>query len=311
MRVGAQRRSFAFVVLVSLARRGDQDRLGLGTSRGGEMPYIRVGQENSSPIELHYEDYGSGQPVVLIHGYPLSSRAWDKQLPPLLSTGNRVITYDRRGFGQSGQPVSGYDYDTFAADLNTLMEELDLRDAVLVGHSMGTGEVTRYLGKYGSSRVAKAVLISPIPPYLLRADDNPDGLPGSMFDGFVQSAEADGPAWLKGFLDNFFNMDVLGGTLVSEAAYQANLNIAFSSSATATVACIPTWETDFRADLPKIDVPLLVIQGDADRILPFPNTGKRLPDLINCELVVIQGGPHAISWTHSDQVNQPLISFLK
>lgn len=276
------------------------------------MPYIRVGQENSSPIELHYEDHGSGQPVVLIHGYPLSSRAWDKQLPTLLDTGNRVISYDRRGFGQSSQPVSGYDYDTFAADLNTLMEELDLRNAVLVGHSMGTGEITRYLGKYGSSRVTKAVLISPIPPYLLRADDNPDGLPGSMFDGFIQSAEADGPAWLKGFLDNFFNLDVLGGTLVSEQAYQANWNVAVSASAIATVACIPTWETDFRADLPKIDVPLLVIQGDADRILPFPNTGKRLPDLIkDCELVVIQGGPHAIAWTHSDQVNQPLVSFLK
>src|ERR1700722_20001478 len=179
------------------------------------MPYIRVGQETSSPIELHYEDYGSGQPVVLIHGYPLSSRAWDKQLPPLLDTGNRVIMYDRRGFGQSSQPSSGYDYDTFAADLNTIMEELDLRNAVLVGHSMGTGEITRYLGKYGSNRVAKAVLISPIPPYLLQADDNPEGLPGAMFDGFVQSAEADGLAWLKGFLDNFFNMDVLGGKLVS------------------------------------------------------------------------------------------------
>jgi len=276
------------------------------------MPYIRVGQENSSPIELHYEDHGSGQPVVLIHGYPLSGRAWDKQLPALLDTGNRVIIYDRRGFGQSSQPVSGYDYDTFAADLNTLMEELDLRNAVLVGHSMGTGEVTRYLGKYGPSRVAKAVLISPIPPYLLQAADNPDGLPGSMFDGFIQTAEADGPAWLKGFLDNFFNLDVLGGTLVSEQAYQANWNIAVSASALATVACIPTWETDFRADLPKIDVPLLVIQGDADRILPFPNTGKRLPGLVkDCELVVIQGGPHAIAWTHSDQVNQPLISFLK
>ncbi len=276
------------------------------------MPYIRVGQENSSPIELHYEDHGSGMPVMLIHGYPLSGRAWDKQLTPLLNTGHRVITYDRRGFGQSSQPISGYDYDTFAADLNTLMEQLDLHDAVLVGHSMGTGEITRYLASYGSSRVTKAVLISPIPPFLLRTDDNPDGLPGSMFDGFIHSAEADGPAWLKGFLDNFYNMDVLRGSLVSEQAYQASWNSAVSSSAIATVACIPTWETDFRADLPKLDVPILVIQGDADRILPFPNTGKRLPDLIkDCELAVIDGGPHAISWTHSDQVNQLLASFIK
>jgi non-heme chloroperoxidase len=276
------------------------------------MPYIRVGQENSAPIDLYYEDHGSGPPVVLIHGYPLSGRAWDKQLPPLLSTGHRVITYDRRGFGKSSQPAGGYDYDTFASDLNAIMANLNLRDAMLVGHSMGTGEVTRYLGNYGSAQVTKAVLVSPIPPYLLRADDNPEGLPGSLFDGFVHTAEADGPAWMKGFLDNFYNMDVLGGTLVSQQAYQASWNIAASASAIATVACIPTWETDFRADLPKIDVPILVIQGDADRVLPFPNTGQRLPPLIrDCELVVVQGGPHAIAWTHTDQVNQPLISFLK
>ena len=276
------------------------------------MPYIRVGQENSAPIDLYYEDHGSGPPVVLIHGYPLSGRAWDKQLPPLLSTGHRVITYDRRGFGKSSQPAGGYDYDTFASDLNAIMQNLNLRDAMLVGHSMGTGEVTRYLGTYGSAQVTKAVLVSPIPPYLLRADDNPEGLPGSLFDGFVHPAEADGPAWMKGFLDNFYNMDVLGGTLVSQQAYQASWNIAASASAIATVACIPTWETDFRADLPKIDVPILVIQGDADRILPFPSTGQRLPPLISdSELVVIQGGPHAIAWTHADQVNQPLISFLK
>jgi pimeloyl-ACP methyl ester carboxylesterase len=276
------------------------------------MPYIRVGQENSAPIDLYYEDHGSGPPVVLIHGYPLSGRAWDKQLPPLLSTGYRVITYDRRGFGKSSQPAGGYDYDTFASDLNAVMTNLNLRDAVLVGHSMGTGEVTRYLGTYGSAQVTKAVLVSPIPPYLLRADDNPEGLPGSLFDGFVHTAEADGPAWMKGFLDNFYNMDVLGGTLVSQQAYQASWNIAASASAIATVACIPTWETDFRADLPKIDVPILVIQGDADRVLPFPSTGQRLPPLISdSELVVIQGGPHAIAWTHADQVNQPLISFLK
>jgi non-heme chloroperoxidase len=276
------------------------------------MPYIRVGQENSGPIELYYEDHGSGPPVVLIHGYPLSGRAWDKQLSALLGTGYRVITYDRRGFGKSSQPTSGYDYDTFAADLKTLIEALDLRNAMLVGHSMGTGEVTRYLGTYGSARVTKAGLISPIPPFLLKTDDNPEGLPSSIFDGFIRSAEADGPAWLKGFLDSFYNIDVLGGSLVSEQAYQASWNVAVGASATATVACIPAWETDFRADLPKIDIPILVLHGDADRVLPFPNTGKRLPALIkDCELVVIEGGPHAIAWTHSDQVNQALVSFLK
>jgi len=276
------------------------------------MPSMRVGTENSGAINLHYEDHGTGAPVVLIHGYPLSGRAWDKQVPMLLDAGRRVITYDRRGFGMSSQPSFGYNYDTFAADLNTLMEALDLRDTILIGHSMGTGEVTRYLGAYGSARVSKAVLISPIPPYLLQTDDNPEGLPASIFDGFMHAAAADQPAWMKGFLDNFYNMDVLGGTLVSDEAYRASWNIATAASAIATVACIPTWETDFRADLPRIDVPVLVIQGDADRILPFPNTGRRLPGLItDMELFAIEGGPHAIAWTHADQVNHALQDFLK
>ena len=275
------------------------------------MPYVNVGTENSGAIELYYEDHGSGPPVVLIHGYPLSGRAWDKQVPVLLDMGCRVITYDRRGFGKSSQPVTGYDYDIFAADLNALMEKLDLREAVIVGHSMGTGEVTRYLGTYGSGRVAKGVLISPIPPFLLHSDSNPEGLPASLFEGFIQSAKADTPAWMKGFLDNFYNMDVLGGTLVSDQAFQASFNLAVAASGTAAVACVPTWETDFRGDLPKIDVPMLVIQGDADRVLPFDKTGKRLPDLIkNVQLVVIEGGPHAIAWTHADQVNRALYQFL-
>jgi len=275
------------------------------------MPYINVGDENSGSIGLYYEDHGSGAPVVLIHGYPLSGRAWDKQVSVLLDAGRRVITYDRRGFGKSSQPTAGYDYDTFAADLDVLMDKLDLRDATLVGHSMGTGEVTRYLGTYGSNRVAKAVLVSPIPPFLLQADDNAEGLPASLFDGFMKEAKADVPAWMKGFLDNFYNIDVFGGTLVSDQAFQASWNIASGASAIAAVACIPTWETDFRQDLPKIDVPVLVVQGDADRILPFDKTGKRLPGLINdMELVVIDDGPHAIAWTHVMQVNKAILQFI-
>ena len=275
------------------------------------MPYIKVGQENSGSIELYYEDHGSGRPVVLIHGYPLSGRAWDRQIPALLQDGRRVITYDRRGFGKSSQPTTGYDYDTFANDLHVLMETLDLRDVTLVGHSMGTGEVTRYLGRFGSARVSKGVLVSPIPPFLLQANDDPDGLPGSMFDGFMHDARQDTPAWMKGFLDNFYNIDKFGGTLVSDEAYHSSLNLAMGASATAAVACIPTWETDFRADIPKMDVPILVIQGDDDRILPFPLTGQRLPDMIkDMQLVVIDGGPHAIAWTHSDQVNSALLKFM-
>ena len=276
------------------------------------MPTVTVGQENNAGIEIYYEDHGAGQPVVLIHGYPLSGRGWDKQVPALLDAGYRVITYDRRGFGKSSQPASGYDYDTFAADLHALMEHLDLRDAVLGGHSMGTGEVTRYLGRYGSARVATGVLVSPIPPYLLQAADNPDGVPQSLFDGFTQAARADTPAWMKGFLDNFYNMDTLRGTLVSEQAWQASWNLAVTASATAAVACIDTWTTDFRDDLPKIDVPILVIQGDADQVLPLDKTGKRLPGLIkDAHLVVVEGGPHAIPWTHAGQVNTALLDFLR
>jgi non-heme chloroperoxidase len=276
------------------------------------MPAVTVGRENSADTEIYYEDHGTGQPVVLIHGYPLSGRGWDKQVPVLLDAGYRVVTYDRRGFGKSSQPASGYDYDTFAADLNALLEHLDLRDTVLVGHSMGTGEVTRYLGRYGSARVAKGVLVAPIPPYLLQADDNPAGVPQSLFDGFAQAARADTPAWMKGFLDSFYNADTLRGTLVSDQAFQASWNLAVTASGTAAVACIGTWTTDFRDDLPGIDVPMLVIQGDADQVLPLDKTGKRLPDLIkDVQLVVVEGGPHAIPWTHADQVNTALLSFIR
>ena len=276
------------------------------------MPMVTVGQENGADIEIYYEDHGSGQPVVLIHGYPLSGRGWDKQVPALLDAGYRVITYDRRGFGKSSQPATGYDYDTFAADLSTLLERLDLRDAVLAGHSMGTGEVTRYLGRYGSARVAKGVLVAPIPPFLLQTPDNPDGIPQSVFDGFVQAAQADDPAWMKGFLDNFYNFDTLRGTLVSDQAWQASWNLAVTASATAAVACISTWATDFRGDLPEIDVPMLVIQGDQDRVLPLDKTGRRLPALIkDAQLIVVEGGPHAIPWTHAAQVNAALLNFIR
>jgi non-heme chloroperoxidase len=275
------------------------------------MPFVDVGAENSGAIELHYEDYGSGSPVILIHGYPLSSRAWDKQLPPLLAAGHRVITYDRRGAGSSSQPANGYDWNTFAADLAALINTLGLNGATLVGHSMGTGEVTRYLSTYGSLNVDRAVLIGPIPPFLSQAPDNPEGVPAQLFDGFRQSAATDTPAWMKGFLDNFYNIDQFGGNRVSDDAYKASFNVAVSMSAIAAYAEIATWQADFRADLSKIDVPMMVIQGDADRILPFEKTGKRLPGLVpDLELVVIAGGPHAIPWTHADEVNAALLHFL-
>ena len=275
------------------------------------MPYVTVGRENSAPIEIFYEDHGSGPPVVLIHGYPLDGRSWEKQEAALLAAGHRVITYDRRGFGRSSQPSTGYDYDTFATDLDVLLSTLDLRDIGLVGFSMGTGEVTRYLGRYGSERVSKAVLLAPIPPFFLHTDDNPEGVPQSLFDGFVTAARADRPAWMTGFLQTFYNYDVYAGTLVSEDRFRASWNTATAASAIAAVACVPTWLTDFRADLPKIDVPVLVMQGDQDRVLPPANTGNRLPGLIaDLKHLVVTGGPHAIVWTHADQVNAALLDFL-
>jgi non-heme chloroperoxidase len=275
------------------------------------MPQLKVGVENSADIEIHYEDHGTGRPIVLIHGYPLDGNSWERQERALLAQGYRVITYDRRGFGRSSQPTIGYDYDTFAADLNTLLEHLDLREIVLGGFSMGTGEVTRYLGKYGSSRVRKAALFGVIPPYLLKTADNPEGVDKSVFEGIKAAIVADRYAYFQEFFNNFYNVDVLGGTRISDRAVQASFNIAVGASPYATYACVDTWLTDFRQDLPKIDVPTLVVHGTADRILPFEVTAKRLPDLIkNMRLVPVEGGPHNIGWTFPDEVNTALLEFL-
>jgi non-heme chloroperoxidase len=275
------------------------------------VPFVTVGQQNSADIDIYYEDHGDGRPVILIHGYPLNGRSWEKQHRVLLDAGYRVIAYDRRGFGNSSQPTVGYDYDTFAADLNALIEHLDLSDVALVGFSMGTGEVTRYLGTYGSARASKAALLGAIPPFLLKTDDNPEGVDQSVFDGIRAAVVADRPAYFKAFLDNFYNVDVLGGTRISEQAWQASFNVAVAASPFAADACVPTWLTDFRADLPKIDVPTLLVHGDADRILPFEATAKRLPGLISdLKLVVVEGGPHNIAWTHPEIVNKELLDFL-
>ena len=275
------------------------------------MSKVTVGQENGADIEIYYEDHGSGQPVVLIHGYPLNGHSWEKQERVLLQGGYRVITYDRRGFGASSQPTIGYDYDTFTADLNTLLDHLQLTDVVLCGFSMGTGEVTRYLGTYGSARVRKAVLMGAIPPFLLKTADNPEGVDQVVFDGIKDAVVADRPAYFKNFLDNFYNVDVLGGTRISDQAWQNSFNVAVAASAFAAYACVDTWLTDFRADLPKFDVPTLLIHGDADRILPYPATAARLPGLIkDLKVVTVEGGPHNIAWTHSDIVNPALLDFL-
>jgi non-heme chloroperoxidase len=275
------------------------------------MPLIQVGKENSGNIDLYYEDHGTGKPVVLIHGWPLSSSAWEKQVPVLLETGHRVIMYDRRGFGQSSKPISGYDYNTLAEDLHKLITKLELRDVTLVGFSMGGGEVARYLGKYGKESVARAVFLAAIPPFLLKTADNPEGVEGALFDGIKKSIVEDRPAFLTQFLNNFYNVDALDGHRVSEQVVQLSWNIAAGASPKGTLECVSAWLTDFRNDLKRIDIPTLVIHGDEDRILPLSATGKRTAAMIKgAKLVVIKGGPHGLTWTHAEQVNNELLTFM-
>ena len=276
------------------------------------MPYINVGKENSSPIEIHYDDVGTGRPIVLIHGFPLSGRSWEKQIPPLLNAGFRVVTYDRRGFGNSSQPSVGYDYDTFASDLNRLLTELDLQDVVLCGFSMGGGEVARYLGTYGADRVRAAVFMSSIPPFLLKTPETPNGFDRSVFDDLQAAIAADRFAYLTAFYNDFYNVDVLLGTRVSEEAVRDSWNVAAGASPIATWACPPTWRTDFREDLRKIDVPTLVVHGSADRILPIEATGARTHEIVkDSQYVVIDDAPHGCLWTHANEVNRALLDFIR
>ena len=275
------------------------------------MPYIPVGKENSGDIELYYEDHGSGQPVVLIHGYPLSGASWEKQVAALLAAGYRVITYDRRGFGKSSQPAAGYNYDTLAEDLHKLVLQLKLSDFALAGFSMGCGEVARYLGKYGSKGVRQAIFISGVPPFLLKTPDNPEGVDGSVFEGIEKAVTADRYAFFSGFFKDFYNTELLLGKRVSEQTIQANWQVAAGASAIACLACVAAWHEDFRKDLTHVDIPTLVIQGDADRILPISATGIRTAKSVRgSRLAVVKDGPHGITCTHADEVNRELVNFL-
>jgi len=276
------------------------------------MPHVTVGTENDNDIKIYYEDHGSGMPVVLIHGYPLNSDSWERQEPELLSAGYRVIRYDRRGFGNSSRPTIGFDYDTFAADLNALLDHLRLDDVVLAGFSMGTGEVTRYLGTYGSARVSRAVLFGAIPPFVLKTDDNPEGVDGAVFDGIKAAIVKDRYAYFKDFFDNFYNVDKLAPERIGEQALQASFNVDAGASPHASYACVDTWLTDFRDDLPKIDVPTLVLHGTEDRILPYEATAARLPELIDeVKVIPVEEGPHNIGWTHPEVVNPLLLAFVE
>jgi non-heme chloroperoxidase len=278
------------------------------------MPFVKVGTENSADIEIHYNDHGAGRPIVLIHGYPLNGNSWERQERVLLAEGYRCISYDRRGFGRSSQPTTGSDYDTFAGDLKALLDHLALdQDVVLIGFSMGTGEVTRFLGTYGSAGVSKVAMLGVIPPFLLQTDDNPKGVPANVFEGIKEAIVADRYAYFDDFFANFYNTDALAPDRISDAALRASFQVAAGASPYASYACVDTWLTDFRDDLPKIDVPTLIVHGTADRILPFEATAGRLRDenlIADLSVIEIPDGPHNIGWTHPDEVNAALLDFL-
>ncbi|WP_449373571.1 alpha/beta fold hydrolase [Arthrobacter psychrolactophilus] len=278
------------------------------------MAYITVGTENSTSIDLYYEDQGAGQPVVLIHGYPLNGHSWERQTRELLAAGYRVITYDRRGFGQSSKVGSGYDYDTFAADLNTVLETLDLSDVILVGFSMGTGELARYVGKYGHARVAKLAFLASLEPFLVAADDNPEGVPAEVFAGISAAAKGDRFAWYTDFFSNFYNLDENLGSRISQEAVTASWNTAVSSAPVAAYAVVPAWIEDFREDVAAVRAsgkPSLILHGTKDNILPIDATARRFTKALpEADYVEIEGAPHGLLWTHAEEVNEALLAFV-
>ena len=276
------------------------------------MPYVTVGRENTGDIGIYYEDHGAGTPVVLVHGYLADGRSWEKQEAALLAAGYRIISYDRRGSGFSSRPAAGYDYDTLAADLNVLLEELDVRDAVLAGCCSGTGEVARYLGTYGQRRVRAAALLAPLPPFLPRSAANPDGADRGVLDDLLVELTTDRPAAVKTYLDRYYNLDLLGGSRVSDQAWQNSFHAAIRVCAAAALGCAAAWREDFRADVARITVPVLILQGAQDRVMPLAATGNRLAILLaDARLVVVPEGPHAIIWTHAAEVNRALLGFLR
>lgn len=277
------------------------------------MAYITVGTENSADIDIYYTDHGPGQPVVLSHGYPLNGESWGKQQAALLDAGYRVIAYDRRGFGASSKTASGYDVDTFAGDLHALMEDLDLKDAVLVGFSMGTGDIARYLSRYGSARVAKAAFLGSQQPYLLKTDDNPEGAgPQEFFDGIAAAAREDRHKFVADFFAGFYNLDENLGSRISQEALDANMQVANLAGNVAVAAAPLTWPTDYRADVAAIDVPTLIMHGTADNTLPIDVTARRFKALLpGATYVEIEGAPHGMLWTHAAEVNEALLAFLR
>ncbi|MBD7980150.1 MULTISPECIES: alpha/beta fold hydrolase [Oerskovia] len=279
------------------------------------MGQITSGNENSTPVELYYEDHGTGQAVVLVHGYPLDGNSWERQSRVLLDAGYRVITYDRRGFGQSSKVGTGYDYDTFAADLDAVLETLDLRDVILVGFSMGTGELARYVTNHGHDRVAKLAFLASLEPFLVQRDDNPTGVPQEVFDGIAETARADRFAWFTQFYNDFYNLDENLGERISQEVVTASWNTATGSAPVAAYAVVPTWIEDFRDDVAAVRAsgkPALILHGTADRILPIDSTGRPFHAAFpEADYVEVDGAPHGLLWTHAEDVNRALLAFVQ
>jgi len=276
------------------------------------MPFITVGKENTADINLYYEDHGSGPAVVLLSGWPLDSRSWEPQTHALLAAGHRVISYDRRGFGQSSRPADGYNFDTLAGDLDKLLTELDLRDATLIGFSLGTGEVARYIGTYGTGRLRSCVFIESLAPSFVKSDENPNGVDQATIDTIRQAILDDRPAWLTGLLADFLNLDELLGKRVSEETVRVNWIAGAEASPWATWACVLTWLDDFHEDIKRIDVPALILHATADRILSLDSQGRRMhAALPGAHYVEIEGGPHVLCVTHAKEVNRELLAFLR
>jgi non-heme chloroperoxidase len=276
------------------------------------VSFVTVGRENSTDISIYYEDHGSGPAVVLLSGWPLDSRSWEPQLHALLEAGHRVITYDRRGFGQSSRPTEGYDFDTLAGDLDKLLTELDLQEATLIGFSLGTGELARYIGIHGTGRLKACVFIESLAPSFGKSQENPNGVDQAAVDTVRQAILDDRPAWLTGLLGDFLNLDVLLGKRVSEETVRNNWNAGAGASPWATWACVLTWLDDFHEDIKRIDIPTLILHGTADRILSVEGQGRRMhAALPAAQYVEIEGGPHVMCVTHAKEVNRELLAFLR
>jgi len=275
------------------------------------MPYIKTTSQHNEEVNLYYEDLGSGQPVIFIHGWPLSGDMWEYQVQELVTHGIRCITYDRRGFGKSSRPLHGYDYDTFAADLNTVITELQLSSVVLVGFSMGGGEVVRYLSKYGTSNIAKAVLVSSVTPYMLKSDINPDGLDEEIFTDMLEKMKNDRIAFLDDFGKQFFSINLLNHP-VSAPLLEYYRTLGAQASPIATQECAKAFaQTDFREDLSSVNIPLLIIHGDSDKTVPIEASGSRTAAMIPAaEMIVYEGAPHGLFYTHRRQLNEHLLQFI-